>query len=93
MLPRRYSASASAGSTGIHAATQTAGLEKATAATRGEWAWPKTWPPSGRAARADDGRPMEEIQDSGALHGAPGCRPGRGGQVLSRQIKRVSNRS
>ena len=36
----------------------------------------------GGAAGVDDGRPVEELTDAGALHRAPGGRTGRGGQVL-----------
>ena len=33
-------------------------------------------------AGVDDRRPVEELQDAGALHRAPGGGTGRGGQVL-----------
>ena len=36
----------------------------------------------GGAARADDRRPVEKLEDAGALHRAPGCRTRSGGQVL-----------
>ena len=38
----------------------------------------------------DDGRPVEEFQDAGAVHGATGGGPGRGGEVLPRTRRGMS---
>ena len=49
----------------------------------GSRVWSKSDNPSKTPkATEPDGRPVEIIQDAGAVHRAPGSRPGRGGQVL-----------
>ena len=45
-------------------------------------AWPRTWSRAGLSCRRDDLRPVEERQDAGPLHRAPGGRPGGGDPVL-----------
>ena len=66
----------------VKTAAEAAGLGEGFIGHGGRAVWPRTWLKAALRFRVDESRPVDELQDAGALRRATGGEPGRGGLLL-----------